>query len=321
MDNRGYPIVRGGKLSDSQRGMEEFSELGRIGISPGYQFLAVLACMLSFAFQISFLTGIGIGKGYQALLFALPSLAISIAIFVLLTKHLSGILQVRQSMSDIKLFDAKSTEQHIGIAYCDYIWAFKGDTSWDRGFIRYEEGLLCFRGFGPIFRLPPSAIEEIWIAVPKSGLVRLPRVYVRWRHPNGGKNVFSFEMRKAINRDQCFRACKDLVGWLSDLPKIGTFDVDKLVWPFESSKLEFARDPAKQVINSKDIQAGWGAAATTFVICWTVASAIKYFLKIESSFVITIGAIMAMYSFQEAILKRVIAKGNRPASTSQPISA
>jgi hypothetical protein len=144
-------------------------------------------------------------------------------------------------------------ERYVGIAYADADWSFRGDTSWDRGFIRCDGSNIEFRGFGPGFRLPLNRVRAVSCA--RTGLGspnHLPRVYVAWEHPSGRMNSFSLEIRTARSRAEEIRRSVDLADWLCNcLP--GRADDDATpIWPFESSKLELRSFPSSSLVTQSE---------------------------------------------------------------------
>ena len=308
MDNRGYPIVRGCRLTESHPGMETFSKMPRIGIPQKYQFYGLGVFFLTFLVLSPFLS---FGVRYQLLPALLVFVAISamcLIITFLAARAMAGSAQVKQALEDAKTFDAKSYEQHVGVAYCDYIWAFKNETSWDRGFISFAGGLLCFRGFGPIFRLPGSAIERVWIAVPTTGTHKLPRVYVEWNHPTSDKNVLSFEIRGTVNLDEACEEAEKLASWLKNLPRSEPEHQNLIVLPFESKSLNFAKDPARQIIEKKDIAIAWTVAFLLFAVLETITFTVRHYYKFDSGIVWAFLGMFVLYVYSEIIRARVIAK-------------
>ena len=288
--------------------METFAKLPRIGIAQHYQMVAMAIFIVTFLILTPLFSILGTDRGPKAILVAIPIFTISTAAFIFSARAMAGAAQVKQALEDAKTFDAKSYEQHVGVAYCDYIWAFKNETSWDRGFISFAGGLLCFRGFGPIFRLPGSAIERVWIAVPTTGTHKLPRVYVEWNHPTSDKNVLSFEIRGTVNLDEACEEAEKLASWLKNLPRSEPEHQNLIVLPFESKSLNFAKDPARQIIEKKDIAIAWTVAFLLFAVLETITFTVRHYYKFDSGIVWAFLGMFVLYVYSEIIRARVIAK-------------
>jgi len=145
-----------------------------------------------------------------------------------------------QSRADRRAFNPHPNEIHVGVAYCDDVWGFRGDTSWDRGYLSIEDQSIAFRGFGPAFRLPLSNVTSLEIKASRGTLTNnLPRLYVGWQRPNGRDNIINIEIRDQLTWRSTAKAILRLRNMIRE--HMGIPDVGRSLeaeWPFESSSVE-----------------------------------------------------------------------------------
>jgi hypothetical protein len=290
--------------------MKVFEKLPRIAIPHSIQFLAVIPPVVVMVAMIFTMNLVGPVHRLIDLFVVIFSGILSLWSFPVSTRIIGAYFESGQSKKDRQTFDASPLERHVGVAYCDYFWSFRSDTSWDRGFISYDSGFVTFRGFGPSFCLPVSAIHEVWISVSGYGLWEVPRVFVRWNHPESGLNTVSFEIRTETTQSACFEKAKELETWLNCLPRNYIYELSDVQWPFQSSTLDFAKLPSRQFAVKSDVwvAGAWGIGLSfSFVI---VNVAIHHFAKLDVSFLNTLGAILGLTVYKEVIRSRVVAKGN-----------
>lgn len=233
--------------------MNVFEKLPRIAISQWIYLLSIIPFFLIMIVPMLVLNLIGpehrLIAFFLIIFFGIPSLWS----FPVSVRIIGAYFEAAQSKKDRQTFDASPLERHVGVAYCDYFWSFRSDTSWDRGFISYDSGFVIFRGFGPTFCLPVSSIHEVWISVSGYGLWEVPRVFVRWNHPESGLNTVSFEIRTEKSQSACFEKAKELETWLNCLPRNYIYELSDVQWPFQSSTLDFAKFPSRQFAVKRDV--------------------------------------------------------------------
>lgn len=169
-----YPKASAGRIRLMHPAMKPFESLPLVRVHPWYQFVAI---GVFFAIMVLAMVVMTIGhweKGLNGLMIVVIAFLIAIPTFYQIIVKLHRMLMIRQANEDRQAFKATPEERPIGIAYCDHVWAFRDDTSWDRGFVRIEDNCLCFRGFGPEFQLPLESIQDTWIAMQATVLDQSP---------------------------------------------------------------------------------------------------------------------------------------------------
>ena len=221
--------------------MEMFALMPPIRIPQGYQRLSIVGLFVVFPF----LSWLFIRMGSYPVFAILGGLLLSGSITISVIQYISLNRLRLQAEVDAKQFQAGSGERHVGIAYCNGIWLYRGETSWDRGFLGFRNGFLTFRGLGPNFCLPTSSIQTAWIAIDGMGVNQLPRLFVNWNHPTTGSNTLSFEIRKNQNRGKCFVEVEELLDWVRRLPREAVA-IDETIWPVESTSITLPGPPPKK---------------------------------------------------------------------------
>ena len=305
-----YRRFHGLDVPDSHAQMKIFAELPRIAIPHRIRFLAVIPPILIMGGMIFTMNLVGPVHRLIDLLIVIFFGILSLWSYPTSNRIICAFFEAGQSKKDLQTFDASPLERHVGVAYCDYFWTFREDTSWDRGFISYDAGFVIFRGFGPNFCLPVSSIQDVWISVSGYGPWEVPRVFVRWNHPESGLNTVSFEIRTATTKSSRFEKSKELETWLNCLPRNYVYELSDVQWPFQSSSLDFAKHPSRQFAVKRDVWVAGAFGIGLFLSFVIVNVAIHHFAKLDVSFLNTLGAILGFTVYGEVIRSRVIAKGN-----------
>lgn len=247
-------------LQGSIRSIEEQLRLFNVvpsieGRSFGYQ--------LGYFFLFVFLVGMTLGifqavfgstnriANLSAVLCALPFGAIG-------WKYYSSwadlaIMRKAKEDDDDKL--APVSETYLGIAYCNGIWGYRGDISWDRGYLVFTESGIQFAGLATFFDLPYARILDIRINYPNYVLGGgTPRVYVDWKDWSGITNTFCLEVRLGDNRGELQVASHKLADELCEKWQQGIHaDYRKDVeLPFRSSTLDFSFGPDQEPIQFRE---------------------------------------------------------------------
>lgn len=119
-----------------------------------------------------------------------------------------------QAEDESALGDPRPDERYVGVSYSSGVVFVGQNSSWDRGWLRWEDGCLCFRGRGPAFNLPTALIRNADIAW--SERASSPRVVLSRQDPAGADQRIIIEVRTArTSRDE--RAeCQSLMNWIND---------------------------------------------------------------------------------------------------------
>ena len=310
MSKRDYGRLHRLEVSDSHAQLKVFAELPRIAISQRIQFLSVIPPILIMGGMIFTMNLVGPVHRLLDLLIVIFFGILSLWSYPASNRIIGAYFESEQSKKDRQTFNASPLERHVGVAYCDYFWIFRSDTSWDRGFISYDSGFVIFRGFGPTFCLPVSSIHDVWISVSGFGPWEVPRVFVRWNHPESGLNTVSFEIRTETTQSSLFEKARELETWLNFLPRNYVYELSDVQWPFQSSGLDFAKFPSRQFAVKRDVWVAGAWGIGLFLSFVFVNVAIHHFAKLDVSFLNTLGAILGLTVYREVIRSRVIAKGN-----------
>ena len=241
--DHGYPKVQSRRVPYDAPGMDSFRTYPKIGVNSSYQYLGCI-CPFLFVLLSYPIYRLPIFRGsFEAPMILGVAFVSGVSGAIKLVKFLSLRLEAIQAKQDLKTFEADLSEIHIGIAYSEEICYFRHDSSWDRGFLRIKDGVLSFRGFGPRFFLPVTAIIRTWIAVSNAGINSIPRLFVEWNHPVSGSNVFSLEIRNAKDREDCFSRTEELAVLIHAAMSNSQCEVSKPTYPFESRALNLSVYP------------------------------------------------------------------------------
>lgn len=297
------------EVPESHVGMQVFAKLPRIAVSMWVSLYAMLAPILIVVLTVTILAQVNpqdkaIGMG----LIVFGGI-LSFVGFAFCLRFVHSIFEVKQAQHDRQTFEASENEIHVGIAYADHFWGFRNDTSWDRGFICYENGFLCFRGFGPEFRLPVANIYDTWISTTGHSPFGSTRIFVRWVHPVSGINTFSLEIRSERSVQDRMSKAEELNIWLRCLPRNFGHDLDEIVWPFQSSSLDFARYPDKQIVEAKDVLSAGLSAIFWGLVFGLIMHYILRFAKVDSSPLLVVAVISAKFWYTQGVYGRVLSKG------------
>jgi hypothetical protein len=279
MANSKLPEVPLGFLPENTPQLEAFQGVPKLS-SPSQKMLAgpicLMLCGLPGTALVESFPWIKSG-GWDSIVMA-PFFLVGTWLLVWLMSHASILQMADQEARDKPHFDPVGEhERYVGIAYGETDWVFRGDTSWDRGYVRSDASCLEFRGFGPSFRLPLNRIRAVRCARTGLGSINhLPRIYVDWEHPSGRTNTFSLEIRSARSRSDSNLKTLELAGWLNDfLWERDCFGGDatggetEVRWPIESSQLDLRFFPRSDLLRLFD-----RAAALAASLLWTAAMTI-----------------------------------------------
>jgi hypothetical protein len=204
-----------------------------------------------------------LNKAPQGLLLIVPVLALAVWVTYRMTRIIGFAWMRAVKRRDFeRLGPAAAQERYVGVAYTSGDWAYRGDTSWDRGYLSVRSGAINFRGFGPPFSLPKARIRSVAVKKTESVATNsLPRVFVQWDALDGEPNFVSLEIRDAGNRPATLSAVDELAKW------IGTAltETEGTMWkgelPFPSSNFASSRADNVQLATRTDL---FVAGAVTF---------------------------------------------------------
>jgi hypothetical protein len=141
-------------------------------------------------------------SGWAALGIALACFVTSGAAGYWLATRLSFVGKAWQLREDQKALGRDDDEErYTGVSFTSAVVLVGTaisdlDTSLDRGWVRWEGGYLCFRGYGPGVRLPAEMIDSVRVVPPRRLLTLwVPQAVVEWRHPDGTVEQFCLEAR------------------------------------------------------------------------------------------------------------------------------
>ncbi len=204
--------------------------------------------------------------GWPALALIIPVSAVAVVSTYWTARRLTFWSMSKHKASDLVGLAAPApSDQYVGIAYTEGDWAFRGDTSWDRGWIGVHGDALVFSGFGPRFSLPVSLIENFEERQTRSiNTNSLPRVYVTWHDLTGVRNTFSLDIRDAGNRQSTILETRRLGMWLRESLAAAGGEVanEAGALPFRSAELDFRGVPSGPNVrlNDKVVAIAWGGA-------------------------------------------------------------
>lgn len=160
----------------------------------------------------------------------------------------------------------KPAEGHyLGVAYCNGIWSYRGDTSWDRGYLTIEPSILRFAGHASSFQLPYARIVDLRIHHGKM-LVGTdePRLFIDWLDWRGNVNTLSLEVRIGVEDAAIKKHTYELAdqihhAWREEKERDYRKDVDL---PFGSAELDFSVAPEDTPIlpRERNLALLWSAA-------------------------------------------------------------
>ena len=301
-----YPKEYGLRVPVDHPGMKVFRAYKPINVPGWFQIVGIAIFMVLSMGWISLLADWG--KPVPKILIApiMSGLLIIVWISFLAMRFVSLQLMAHQACQDRIDFKASSEERHFGIAYCDHYWYFRNETSWDRGFLSFRNGCLCYRGFGPSFCLPIGSIRRVWITR-GAGISKLPNIHVEWIHPISGPNVLRLEVRDQKSRKDCFEKSEDLVTWIQDL-RSSPVESESIIWPFESTSLDFGKSPELQKPEAKDLWFAIGICAITFAIYLALDSGIRKLFHIRDTYISGIMGFVLVSLFHHITRTRVLKK-------------
>lgn len=260
-----YQRVSLGMVPAADAGMAPFRKVPwPTGRCAGYQLMGIAPTFAILCAAIPFFNWFPkLNHGWQGFVFIVVAATIAFGIGFRTTRFMSLRYMASMMGKDLaKLGEMASGDRYVGVAYCDDVWAYRQDTSWDRGILRIEKDRVYFHGYGPGFELPVSAIQNVRIGATQ-GIVtsNLPRVFVDWTAPDESHNTLSFEIRDGATRAETIAKSEELADQLTDLAQVqhGATE-DSPSWPIQSSKLIFAPQSPEERINASDRLSGFLAA-------------------------------------------------------------
>ena len=143
-------------------------------------------------------------------------------------------------------------EIYVGVSYSHGNWSYKGESSWDRGYLTIEQHCLKFRGFGPEFSFSPSLIRNIRIdSSERVAWNTTSRIYLEWSSV-GTVNTVCFETRGPLSRSSIEAATQSLYEKLKSVTESDQFSLMQEIEPFPSSALGFNTAPEIQLVSTGD---------------------------------------------------------------------
>lgn len=123
--------------------------------------------------------------------------------------------QYRQLLGEDEaaLGEPRPNERYVGVSYSSALVFVGQDSSWDRGWLRWEGACLCIRGHGPAFSLPAALICNADVAWSERS--SLPRIVVNWQHPDGTDERIVLEVRTARTDREQRTECQSLMNWIN----------------------------------------------------------------------------------------------------------
>ncbi|MDR3692904.1 MAG: hypothetical protein P4L46_26225 [Fimbriimonas sp.] len=157
-----------------------------------------------------------LGNGWRGFLIAVGWILMSGYLGIKFLKRSSFWTMLWTQALDAKsLGEPADGKRYVGIAYSAGDWAYRNDTSWDRGYLQIKDGELRFRGFGPSFSLPLAFVRSVRVVSTRSIYTNsLPRVFIDWFPDGGVENTFSLEVRDAGTRSATIRETHALATWI-----------------------------------------------------------------------------------------------------------
>jgi len=220
------------------------------------------------------------------------------------TRRMTFRFMIWSKLRDLKVLGQPHTGQfYVGIAYCAGDWAYRGDTSWDRGHVCIVGGELRFRGFGPSFSLPLSFIKDVRMIFTKSPFTNsLPRIYIHWSAPGGLPNTLSLEIRDAGSRPATIRETEKISNWLEEERSKNSATVSSTALPFESTQIDLSDIPSVQ-LNDQLIA---GACTVASIGFWLVVEeAIHRFLHVKTDWLTLVCGATSMAIYNSVVYSRV----------------
>lgn len=181
-----------------------------------------------------------------------------------------------------------SDERYVGISYAAAITSTGFENSLDRGWLRWEAAALCFRGYGPLFRLPADMIEDVRVATSNSLLtMMLPRVILVWRHPDGSEQNICIEARLGRSLRSLKQETRDLAEWLQEgryrgAGNAATSEADQGL-PFRSTDTLKAVSFRPAAVTASDHFIALGAAAGIYLLLILASAFIAIALHLRSA--------------------------------------
>lgn len=177
---------------------------------------------------------------------------------------------------------------YLGVAYCNGIWSYRGDTSWDRGYLTIEESGLRFAGHTSSFQLPYARIIDLRIHHGKTIVhTDVPRLFIDWLDWRGNVNTLSLEVRIGVEfaaiKEQTYELANQIHhAWQKGKESDYRKDVDL---PFLSTDLDFSVAPEETPIlpRERNLALLWSAAL--IVAGFATSTWLEPLTKLKGNFV------------------------------------
>lgn len=247
----------------------------------------------------------GVEKGWPGLLVVIPGLALATAAMIATARYANAQGMLAQMREDTEELPHGDDEQYVGVAYSDGDWGYRGDTSWDRGWLSIRSGLLRFRGFGPPFALPLTSIDGIRVHETRGAMSKsAARVYFDWHDDQGERNTLSLEIRDCTNKTRARESAEDLAKHLETMRRQADLAMAPTEWPFRSSGLTFSHLGAAGV-TAKDRAIALVASTGVAALAIALTTLIGHFVHQSLGGAAGGFAPAAILVYRAVILKRI----------------
>ncbi|HWA84303.1 MAG TPA: hypothetical protein VG820_12745 [Fimbriimonadaceae bacterium] len=209
----------------------------------------------------------------------------------------------RKALDERRIGAQTPGSRYVGISYCQGIWAYRDDVSWDRGFLSIDAGILHYRGIGPSFQLDLRQIRLL--EVQRLAFCGQPFVRVHWTGEDGAANCLNLFVLGAIDPADAAAKADEMAMWIRDAqenPNAATAKSE----PFASSRLEFCSSPA-QSATGMDLALAYGAS---FLVASTVLGLMFAVERFTPGFasLLWIGAQPMSFAYRSVIRRRIKAR-------------
>ena len=159
-----------------------------VAMLSGFAALAAILILLSKTMP-------GIERQVYGFAVVLPAFLVGCAVGFWLNRRLS-VRYSRQleSIDRLAIHAGSGEATYVGVAYCEGAWSYRGQTSWDRGFLTCDGAELAFVGRTGSFVLPANLIAGVRLEATRA-LHPEPeaKVFVDWPGTRGQANHVSFQ--------------------------------------------------------------------------------------------------------------------------------
>ena len=146
-----------------------------------------------------------------------------------------------ESIDRLAIHPGSGEASYVGVAYCEGAWSYRGQTSWDRGFLTCDGAELAFVGRTGTFILPADLIAGVRLEATRA-LHPEPevKVFVEWSGTRGQANHVSFQplgVTGSHPRGDAARALAVSIEATRTFPATSPAETDRL--PMASSEIDF----------------------------------------------------------------------------------